>query len=117
MLIRETTSFIDSFGPRSTSFPRLSKYCCIILFARVRRKHLEFPIEIQKYETKNWFFAFSLRFYIGFKNPSKTQMKVFEMLRKPLFSHMVSAGNRFFEEEFDKNKFQPRPFEKVEAVL
>ena len=77
--------------------PPLKVSCFKVLFARARRKYLEFPIENQNYAPKNVFFAIWLRFYSGFKKHCKTPVKVSGMLPKPSFLHTVSAENRFFQ--------------------
>ena len=76
--------------------------CFTVLFARARRKYLEFPSENQNYAPKNVFFAISLRFCSGFKKHCKTPAKVSGMLPKPSFLHTVSAENRFFKSPFEK---------------
>jgi hypothetical protein len=68
-------------SPRFSLPPEVS--CFIVLFARIRGKRLEFPIEIHFFASKFVFFAFSLWFYNGFKKHCKTQVKVSEMLPKP----------------------------------
>ena len=97
--------------------PPLKVSCFIVLFARVRRKHLEFPIEIQNSAPKDVFFAFSLWFYNGFKKHCKTPVKVPEMLPKPSFLHTVSAENRFFESAFEKTSFSRYRLQKLRNLL
>ena len=87
-------------SPRFSPPPKVS--CFIVLFARVRRKRLEFPIETQHFASENVFLAFSLRFYSGFKKHCKTPVKVSGMLPNPSFLHTVSAENRFFKSSFEK---------------
>ena len=86
--------------PRFSLPPKVS--CFIVLFARIRRKHLEFPIEIHFFASKFMFFAFSLGFCSGFKKHCKTPVKVSGMLPKPSFLHTVPAENRFFKSSFEK---------------
>ena len=83
-------------------FPPLKVFCFILLFARVRRKDLEFPILIQNSVPKDVFVAFSLGFVVVSKKHCKTRMKVPEMLPKPSFLHTVSAVKRFFENAFEQ---------------
>ena len=98
-------------SPRFSLPPEVS--CFIILFACIRGKRLEFPIEIHCFASKFVFFAFSLGFYSGLKKHCKTPVKVSEMLPKPSFLHAVPAENRFFENEFEKTIFSRDRLQKL----
>ena len=90
--------------------------CFTVLFARARRKYLEFPSENQNYAPKNVFFAISLRFCSGFKKHCKTPAKVSGMLPKPSFLHTVSAENRFFEHALKKMIFSRDRLQKLRKL-
>ena len=100
--IRETNISIDSFGLRSTSFFHASQSIQFYNMFRARSSKTPWiPNRNSKLCAPKLFFRILAEVYNGFKKHCNTTVKVPEMIPKPLFSHTVSAGNRFFKNAFD----------------